>query len=60
VFITDGGGQAAFVLLSMQDYCALTRADKNIAGLRAMPDTVDFELPIPAREKWPAHRNRID
>jgi prevent-host-death family protein len=48
VFITDRG-RPAYVLLTIEDYQALTAPRQNIATLLAMPDIGDFELPIPAR-----------
>jgi prevent-host-death family protein len=52
VFITDRG-RPAYVLLSIEDYNALTVPRENIATLLAMPDIGDFELPIPPRRDLP-------
>lgn len=48
VFITDRG-RPAYVLLTIEDYHALTAPRQDIAALLAMPDLDDFELDIPAR-----------
>lgn len=48
VFITDNG-RPAYVLLTIDEYTALTAPQENIAALLAMPDAADFELPIPPR-----------
>lgn len=52
VFITDRG-RPAYVLLTIEDYRALTAPRQNIAALLAMPDVGDFELPIPPRRDLP-------
>lgn len=53
VFITDRG-RPAYVLLSIEDYRALTAPRQSIAALLAMPgDLADVELPIPARRDLP-------
>ena len=40
-------GKAAHVLLSMEEYVALTKREANVAELLAMPEAadVDFDLP---------------
>jgi prevent-host-death family protein len=48
VLITDRG-RPAYVLLTIEDYRALTAPRQNIATLLAMPDIGDFELLIPPR-----------
>jgi hypothetical protein len=58
VFITDHG-RAAYVLLSIDAYRALTDSGKNIATLLAMPDTDDFELSTPERSD-PARAAELD
>jgi prevent-host-death family protein len=52
VFITDRG-RPAYVLLTIDDYRALTAPRQDIATLLAMPDMGDFELPIPTRRDLP-------
>ena len=52
VFITDRG-RPAYVLLTIEDFRALTTAGRDIAALLAMPDMGDFELPIPNRSDLP-------
>lgn len=53
VFITDRG-RPAYVLLTMEDYQALTAPQQDIAALLAMPDVGDFELAIPLRRDRPS------
>ena len=51
VFITDRG-RPAHVLLSVEDYEALTLQQASIADLLAMPDSADIEFdPQPRRGK---------
>lgn len=52
VFITDRG-RPAYVLLTIEDYRALTATRQDIATLLAMPDLADFELSIAPRRDLP-------
>lgn len=49
VFITDRG-RAAHVLLSVEDYQALTQEQRNIAEMLAMPSAADVEFDLQPSE----------
>jgi prevent-host-death family protein len=46
VFITDRG-QPSYVLLSFEDYRAITRRRRSIAESLAMPEAGDFDFEFP-------------
>jgi len=50
VFITDRG-RAAHVLLSVEDYQALSQDQRSIAELLAMPDAADIEFDLQPTER---------
>lgn len=50
VFITDRG-HPAHVLLTIEDYQALTQTKESIVTLLAMPDASDIEFEPPKRTK---------
>jgi prevent-host-death family protein len=52
VVITDRG-RPAYVLLTIEDYRALTALPESIGALLTMPDVGDFELCIPLRRDLP-------
>jgi prevent-host-death family protein len=46
VFITDRG-KPAYVLLTIEDYQAITGSDKNITDLLFMPEAAEIEIEFP-------------
>ncbi|NIB40708.1 type II toxin-antitoxin system Phd/YefM family antitoxin [Pseudomaricurvus alkylphenolicus] len=50
VFITDRG-QAAHVLLTIEEYRKITDREESIVDLLAMPDTADIDFEPPRRDK---------
>lgn len=53
VFITDRG-RPAHVLLTIEDYRAITRDEPNIADLLAQPGAADIDFDPPRMGDWTA------